>query len=99
MAKVNITVDTDEKTVEVKVDGEVQDSVSYVGISSEESGYFGIDISMISDVDKTMRKVTRLVASKESQTGEVSKSKYKGLYKVEEDILTADDLAKLIRGI
>jgi len=84
MAKVVINVDTDAKTLEVKVGSQVIDSVRNVEIYSEESGMgFFIDISQVEDFEG-MKKVTRLVANQTAKAaefakvGKLEKSKYEG---------------------
>ena len=62
MAKLKIEVDTESKAVSVKVGKQTIDNVSYVGISTEEGGYFYVDISTNEEMDG-MRKTTRLSAS------------------------------------
>ena len=63
MAKVSITIDTEDKSVSVKVGKKVLENVSNIWINTEdEGGFFSLDITQLGDVDG-LRQVTSLRAS------------------------------------
>ena len=62
MATINISIDTEKKDVSVKVGSKKLDNVSGIYISTEDSGYFGLEISQNEEMEG-IRKVTRLYAS------------------------------------
>ncbi len=64
MAKINIDIDTSKKTVAVKVDDKKVPDVHDVHVFTEISGFFGVDIAQVEDLGD-LKKITRLVASKE----------------------------------
>lgn len=64
MAKISIEVDTAKKEIDVTVDGKKMEQVMNVYLSTLEAGYFSVEVSQAEDVDKSTRKVTRLMASK-----------------------------------
>ncbi len=64
MAIIDVTVDTGKKTVSVKVDNKKVSDVHDVHIFTEISGFFGVDIAQVEDLGD-LKKITRLVASKE----------------------------------
>lgn len=86
MAKISIEFDTLEKTLEVKMDGEVVNDVTSVSIyqpfsydgdnDDDDEPTFQINLSL-GEHDKInkVRKFTHLVASEQNPTGEVSKVK------------------------
>ncbi len=64
MAQINISVDTTEKTVSVKVDDKKISDIHDIHVFTEKSGFFGVDIAQVEDLGD-LKKITRLVASKE----------------------------------
>lgn len=64
MAQINISVDTTEKTVSVKVDDKKVSDIHDIHVFTEKSGFFGVDIAQVEDLGD-LKKITRLVASKE----------------------------------
>ncbi len=83
MAKIDISIDTSDKKVSVKLDGKAVKDVSNIWISTTEGGYFGLEITQFEDIDDSTRKVTRLVASKDDETWqEDSTVDHKGLAEV-----------------
>ena len=72
MAKVNISVDTTEKTVEVTVDGSIIDNVSSAYVYADSPDYCGCFSLEISQFEKgenkgDLRKWTRLTAAKQTE--------------------------------
>ncbi len=62
MANISITVDTESKEVSVSVDGSKIDNVHDIRVFTESSGFFGVDISTLEEMDN-LTKVTHLVAN------------------------------------
>ena len=62
MAKLEISVDTEKQTVEVKVGKKKLDKVSDIWINTSDGGFFSVELSQREELDG-MRKVTRLMAS------------------------------------
>jgi hypothetical protein len=66
MAKVNIGIDTEKKTVDIKVDGKKLSNTSEVFISTEEGPYsFRLEILQHEKLDDTLRKSIRLIANEQ----------------------------------
>lgn len=103
MSKITLELDTEKKSGVVKVDGKTMKDVSYIYAYLGE--YFNVEISSSEKVDDSTRKVTRIVASKESPNddkdrhskAEASKT-FPGLleYNVEEKDYTQEDLSKAL---
>lgn len=86
MAKVNITVDTVEKTVKVDVDGSPIENVSSVYVYADTPDYcgcFGLEVSQFEKGENKgdLKKWTRLTASQKSEKWEpeVKKVDHKAL--------------------
>lgn len=62
MAKIEISIDTEKKEVNVKVGKKKLDKVSDIWINTEDGGFFSVEISQREEIDG-MRQVTRLMAS------------------------------------
>lgn len=73
MAKVDISIDTSKKNVDVKVDGKSVKDVHSIYIYTEETGYFSMEISQREDMED-MKKITRLVASEKDETWQENSS-------------------------
>ena len=67
MAKINITVDTTEKTVAVDVDGKKLPDIHEAHVYTEAGGFFGVDVVTVEE-HNDLRTVTRLVASEDDPT-------------------------------
>lgn len=76
MSKVKIEIDTNEKTMVVKIDGKSVDNVHDVTAFAENSVFgFGVDITSREDVGD-MKKFTRIMAmNTEKMEAEVKSSK------------------------
>lgn len=73
MAKVSIDVNTEDKSISVKVGKEVIDDVANVYVSTEEyAGYFMLEIVQSGDMDG-LRKTTTLRASANGEWEKVDK--------------------------
>lgn len=67
MAKIEISVDTEKRTVEAKVDGKKVQNLGDIVIYSEEgAGFFGVDITQFEKLDDSTRKMTRISANRYS---------------------------------
>lgn len=76
MAKISIDIDTATKSVMVKVGKQELSNVGDIYISTEDAGYFMVELVQREEEDG-MRKTTRLTAAQEEEwkevEGEVSK--------------------------
>ena len=103
MAKIVITSDTDDKTVEVTVDGIVVENVTSVyAYGPDSAGYgYGISISMY-EKQGDLRKYSSLCASEkateEIESGEAKAStKFKGLAEKEDMSPLQKSIASLLK--
>lgn len=102
MAQISINVDTESKEVSVSVDGKVVEAVHDVCIYTENSGYFGVDIKTMEQMNN-LTKIMHLVAKnqKNKPDGEKhSKCAYRDLEKIEEfddnTLATQDEMSELV---
>lgn len=108
MAKVEITVDTESKEVVAKIDGKKVGSIGGIYISTEESGYFCLDISQYEMIDETTRKVTTISADRnvEDEQDAFDRAKanakpsleFPGMFKFTTPQFTTADLSQLLFG-
>jgi len=73
MSKVKIDLDIAEKTISVKVDGEVVENIHDVVLYADNSMFgFGVEITSREDIGD-MRKLTRIVAANTSKASDLLK--------------------------
>ncbi len=97
MAKIEISVDTEKRTVKATIDGKKFSNLSDAHIFSEEGGFFAIDLSQVEVLDDSTRKVTRVVANKDRE-GSVASEEYPGLYEEKVEPFTAAQLSIALFG-
>ena len=109
MAKVEIGIDTESKKVEVKIDGKKVNNVNNIYISTEEAGYFMLDIGQSEQIDENTRKVTIISASTDpnkedeqskanARTRAKASAEYQGMFEFIEPNYTVADLSEMLFG-
>lgn len=100
MAEINISVNTESKEVVVSVDGKKISDVYDVCIYTEKSGYFGVDIKTLEQMDN-LTKIMHLVAKdqKKKPNGQkigLAKCGLEEWEETESKISNKEDMADLI---